>query len=100
MEENMKYYDPYQNLNINIKAGHRTLDGKNALDYVRYRDDGLGDIGRIRRQQKFINALLDKVLSPSTVVKIIPLLDKVKELVNTEMSATEIFTNMARQIVG
>ena len=43
---------------ITVPAGTRTLDGNEALDYVRVRH-GVGDgsdIGRIRRQQAFIGA--------------------------------------------
>ena len=35
------------------------MDGKTAIQYVRYRDTE-GDIGRIRRQQKFMRAVLEK----------------------------------------
>ena len=54
---------------ITIPAGTRTLDGKEALAYVRVRH-GVGDgsdIGRIKRQQAFIAALVEKVLSNGTL---------------------------------
>jgi LCP family protein required for cell wall assembly len=56
---------------ITIPKGTRTLDGKEALAYVRVRH-GVGDgsdIGRIKRQQAFIGALVAKVLSSGTLTR-------------------------------
>ena len=52
-------------------TGTRTLNGKEALAYVRVRH-GVGDgsdIGRIKRQQAFIGALVNKVLSSGTLTR-------------------------------
>jgi LCP family protein required for cell wall assembly len=56
---------------ITIPKGTRTLSGKEALAYVRVRH-GVGDgsdIGRIKRQQAFIGALVGKVLSSGTLTR-------------------------------
>ena len=54
---------------INLKAGCQTLDGRNALGYVRARySDPLGDIGRVARQRQFLSAIMHKALSPATVL--------------------------------
>jgi LCP family protein required for cell wall assembly len=54
---------------INLKAGCQSLDGKNALGYVRARySDPLGDIGRVARQRQFLAAIMHKALSPATVL--------------------------------
>lgn len=54
---------------INLKAGCQTLNGPNALGYVRTRySDALGDIGRIQRQRQFLGALLGKAASPANVL--------------------------------
>ena len=56
---------------ITIPAGTRTLNGKEALAYVRVRH-GVGDgsdIGRIKRQQAFIAALIEKVISGGTLTR-------------------------------
>ena len=42
---------------VYIPAGTQTLDGMEALAYVRYRGGPMADIGRIGRQQKFLRAL-------------------------------------------
>ena len=45
------------------------MDGDTAITYVRYRDEE-GDIGRSRRQQKFMQAVMDKVTSPAIIPRI------------------------------
>jgi LCP family protein required for cell wall assembly len=54
---------------INLKAGCQTLNGPNALGYVRARySDPLGDIGRVQRQRQFLGAIMHKAASPSTAL--------------------------------
>ena len=61
VEENLKYRDKSAGLVIDLKAGNQLLDGRNAEGYVRYRADGMGDLGRIERQQKFIKAFVKRL---------------------------------------
>ena len=42
---------------VSIPAGTQELDGPEALAYVRYRGDASADIGRVGRQQRFLQAL-------------------------------------------
>lgn len=47
-------------------AGHQTLDGHTALNYVRARQvttEVNGDYGRIKRQQLFLSSLLRSIIS-------------------------------------
>ena len=54
---------------VDLPAGCQTLDGKNALGYVRMRySDPEGDLGRVKRQRQFLGALMGKVATPSTVL--------------------------------
>ena len=58
VEKRMHYEDPWDDdggLVIDLYPGEQHMDGKKAIQYVRYRD-GEGDIGRIGRQQKFMKA--------------------------------------------
>lgn len=73
----MKYDDVWAEpeLHIDIKEGLQTLDGKNAVDYLRWRqnNDAVksdGDLPRIQRMQSFIKVALKKSMSlklPSVV---------------------------------
>ncbi len=55
---------------IHLPAGTYKVTGEQALDYVRVRHDiGIanGDIGRMKRQQSFIAAMVEKVVSKGTL---------------------------------
>jgi len=60
VEKNLSYVDQSQDLVIDIPAGKQKLDGKRALQYVRYREGG-DEYGRMQRQQKFLFALAEKL---------------------------------------
>lgn len=54
---------------ITLNSGIQTLSGKDALEYVRARE-GFGDnsdIGRMKRQQAFLSALMKKMLDSGTL---------------------------------
>lgn len=58
----MTYEDKSQNLTINLKAGKQTLDGKSAVQFLRYRSGYItGDLGRVNAQKLFLNALFKKM---------------------------------------
>lgn len=72
---------------LHFGAGLQHMDGTTALKFVRSRrspQDG-GDFARARRQQLFLEAVKDKVLSFGFVTKIIPLLDELKVHVKTDI---------------
>ncbi|MEU4686133.1 LCP family protein [Streptomyces xinghaiensis] len=58
-----------KNSGIDLKKGRQTLDGEQALAFVRQRY-GLagGDLDRTKNQQKFLSALASQTASPSTVL--------------------------------
>ena len=68
VEKRMQYEDTWDHYVIDLKPGPQRLDGRTALQYVRYRDEE-GDIGRVARQQKFIKAVLAEVSSPAIILK-------------------------------
>ena len=90
VEKDLRYNDQAGNLNIDLAAGDQILDGAQALDYVRFRYDHLGDIGRIQRQQKFLRAVADKLLVPTTIFKFPKLLNKVRNTIETNLSLTDL----------
>lgn len=52
-----------------LPAGVHTLNGIEALKYVRTREfDGLGDIGRMQRQQAFMSSVLKKATSAGVLL--------------------------------
>ena len=65
------------------------MNGKTALEYVRFRNDALGDIGRVQRQQQFIKAVMKKVQSPEMLPKLPDFAKEILNLVNTNMTMTQ-----------
>jgi LCP family protein required for cell wall assembly len=61
VSKSMHYDDNAQNLHIHFLPGFHHFDGKSALEYIRFRKDQLGDIGRIKRQQELIDAIVKKL---------------------------------------
>jgi LCP family protein required for cell wall assembly len=54
---------------LNLKKGCQTLDGVNALGYVRMRKaDPRGDLGRVERQRAVLGAVAKKAATPATVL--------------------------------
>ncbi len=82
----MKYSDPYQDLYIDIKAGLQVLDGKNAVDFIRYRADyALGDLGRIDAQKKFMSSLFNKVINEITLAQTVTLARRILPMLETDL---------------
>jgi LCP family protein required for cell wall assembly len=52
---------------VDLPAGCITLDGRQALGYVRARHVD-NDFGRVARQQRFLKELAEEIVSPSTLV--------------------------------
>lgn len=90
VEKPLRYVDKAQNLYINIPAGKQVLDGEKALQYVRFRHDSLGDIGRIQRQQSFVKALLAKMDDPSLFMNVTSVIEELKKSVNTNLSTENV----------
>ncbi len=89
IEKDMYYHDYSAGLHINLKKGLRVLDGEQTEGYLRYRKDGLGDIGRTSRQQWFLKALLEKLQTPSVIPKIPEVLNLASTYVRTDLSLYE-----------
>lgn len=54
---------------LNLPAGQQTLDGTQALGYVRARYfDPSADIGRMKRQQTFMASMFKQAMSPATLL--------------------------------
>lgn len=100
VEKKMKYHDYAGNLHIDLEKGNTVLNGKQAVGYLRYRKDGLGDIGRTQRQQWFIRSLFEKLHSPQTITKIPEVLNICNTYVKTDMSFYELsqYAAFARNI--
>lgn len=94
VEKRMYYEDPWDDdggLYIDLQPGMQHMDGKTAVTYVRYRDEE-GDIGRIRRQQKFMKAVMDKLVSPTIIPRLPSIVSAMYDAVETDMSISELLS--------
>lgn len=89
VEKPMHYNDYSGNLHINFSKGDHHLDGQQAVEYLRFRHDALGDIGRTQRQQWLLRSLLNKFKQPATITKIPDIISVAKKYVKTDMSFYE-----------
>lgn len=86
VEADMNYEDPYANLKIHLKKGFQHLNGQQAGQYVRFRHDEMGDIGRVSRQQKFLKALATQAIRPGNIIRLPQIIKILGESVQTNMT--------------
>jgi len=69
---------------LKLKAGVHKLNGIDSLKYVRTRAfDGMGDLGRMQRQQQFVSAMIRTASSKSTLLNPV----KVAKFVNAGLAS-------------
>ncbi len=88
--QDMKYQDDSQHLYINLKAGEQKLNGNQSLQFLRFRYDANGDIGRIQRQQTFMRALAEQTINPATIARLPKILSVIQSNVDTNLSVEEL----------
>ena len=92
VEKRMYYEDPWDDdggLVIDLYPGQQHMDGKTAVTYVRYRD-AEGDIGRVKRQQAFMAACMEKITSPEIIPRIPKIVREVIDAVETDMTLRQL----------
>jgi len=70
VEKEMHYVDKAGGVEIHLYPGKQILNGGKALQYIRFRHDKLGDLGRIKRQQKLALAVIKKMMNFDSINKI------------------------------
>lgn len=96
VDRKLVYDDPTDDTHINLNPGLQTLNGEQALGYVRHRHDNRGlkyysnDFDRNRRQQEVIKAVLDKAGSLEGLTKIFAIMDVGAKNIHTDLSKDQI----------
>jgi len=100
VEKEMYYVDKAGGVEINLYPGKQILDGEKALQYIRFRHDKLGDLGRIKRQQKLALAVIKKMISFDSITKIPQISEGMKGYIETNIKAQDAiaFANLFRGI--
>lgn len=99
VEKNMKYDDYAGKLHINFTKGKHHLTDKDVVEYLRFRHDAMGDIGRTQRQQWFLRGLLADLQKPETITKIPQIISVANKYVKTDMTPYEMtqYAALAKQ---
>ncbi|MGB9607375.1 MAG: LCP family protein [bacterium] len=90
VDRDMHYKDDTQHLYINLKKGYQHLNGYQAMGFVRFRHEAMGDLARIKRQQRFILALLQKIHSPAVLPHLLSLLREIYRNVETNFTLSDL----------
>lgn len=88
--KDMKYQDDSQHLYINLKAGKHHLNGNQALQFLRFRYDENGDIGRIQRQQLLMRAVMEQALNPAILPRMPKILSVIQSHIDTNLTLEEL----------
>lgn len=86
----MDYDDNAQDLHIHLQPGTHRLNGEQAVGFVRYRSDGMGDLGRVQRQQVFVKAVAQESMSLGMVSKFGAVRKAIGKAVKTELSTRQV----------
>ncbi len=71
---------------IDLEPGYQLLDAQQALGFVRYRYDAGGDIARAERQQIFLKAVYNRIISMEDVSKLPQVMTALLDMVDTDLS--------------
>ncbi|KUP04378.1 LytR family transcriptional regulator [Bacillus coahuilensis p1.1.43] len=88
-------FDFYENSDVDnskiyFTEGEMNLNGEEALAYARMRkQDPRGDFGRNERQQEVIQAAIDKLLSPTNLLKIDSIAQHIGDNVETNFKVSD-----------
>jgi LCP family protein required for cell wall assembly len=77
---------------IDLKKGTQHLNGTQALQYVRFRQDALADISRTIRQQKVLKAMAEEFGQIKTLPKLPWLVPQIYKNVQTNLTLAQIWT--------
>ena len=88
--KDMKYVDESQHLYIDLKAGKQKLNGAQVVQFLLYRHDDLGDIGRVQRQQLLMRALSEQFLNFGTLSRLPQILSVIQSHIDTNLTIEEL----------
>jgi LCP family protein required for cell wall assembly len=93
VEKDMNYTDGEDDhiYDIHLKKGFQHLDGKTALQYVRFRHDALSDFARADRQRKFLTAISAEMQTPSSLIKLPQILHAIDPYIETNISVSDMY---------
>ncbi|CAK28466.1 cell envelope-related transcriptional attenuator domain-containing protein [Synechococcus sp. Minos11] len=95
----MRYSDRSQNLEIDLLPGHQRLRGRALEGYLRFRNDGEGDLGRMRRQRQAVDALMGQLATAEAMAKLPQLLRIANDNIKTNLNLFQL-AGLAKVVAG
>ncbi|MGE4271652.1 MAG: LCP family protein [Desulfitobacterium sp.] len=88
------YYDTGDDRDryIDLKKGSQRLNGAQALQYARFRNDELADISRATRQQEVIKAIVAEATMPRNLPKLPIIIPKVYQAIETNLNLGQVWS--------
>lgn len=95
----LNYDDNWGNLHVHLQPGFQHLNGYKAMGYVRIRHSD-SDFMRAERQHEFLEALRQRVESPTNLLKLGNALEALTTSIKTNLSQPQMLTlaNFARKL--
>lgn len=97
VDMDMRYQDESDGTDIHLNKGKQQLNGKQVLDFIRYRKSNLGtaessDMERNQREQLILNQLLDKLTTLNGLTAWAGVLDIIGGSIKTDIPADQLRT--------
>jgi len=97
----MYHEDADERFNINLSKGYQLLDGKKAIQLVRFRGTSASDFGRMEVQRDFLKAVGKKLVDEFTISQASDIITTVSKSIKTNMPVKDMiwfYINVAREI--
>ncbi|MCI3923756.1 LCP family protein [Paenibacillus sp. TRM 82003] len=91
VEKDMKYTSRADGpeYDIDLKKGLQHMDGRTALQYVRFRHDAMSDFARTERQRNFMTAVAQKLQTSTSIIRLPRILAAIDPYIETNLNVTE-----------
>lgn len=95
VDMDMRYVDEFDGTDINLKKGVQKLNGKQALDFVRYRKSNRdtqesSDLARNVRQQQVLGEMLRSLKSAGGITKLSQIIETAGNHIRTDVPSSQI----------
>jgi len=85
----MNYQDEAGGFTVNLNSGWQNLNGEQAEQFARFREEGTGDLPRVQRQQALVTALMQRLNSPTVLPRLPQLTRIMRKYFDTNLKMEE-----------
>jgi LCP family protein required for cell wall assembly len=85
----MNYQDQAGGFAVSLVGGWQNLNGEQAEQFARFHEEGKGDLPRVQRQQALINALMQRLNSPTVLPRLPQLTRVMRKYFDTNLKMEE-----------